>query len=309
MVAIKLKSLNIINIVCYRPPKTKMADFKPMIDEIKKILNEMERPDPTIIWSGDFNFPFVKWKECRSGGTTWDYKTEVNATVDEKDQFNYVLELSRSYNLIQIIDEPTRDKNTLDLIFTNEIELFSSREISKSALSDHNFIEFTTTIKIDNVIGYNEANNRKGGLRELNFFSNKIDWDKIIEEINNINWKELLNNKNTHECTDILNQIINEICIKYIPPRGKNSRKRNIPRVRKKLIGRLKMLRRKIRKSRDKDKIEELNVRILDTDRLLIEARKNEKLDKETSIINSLPKNPKLLFTYAKKENNRKDEI
>ena len=203
-----------------------MADFKPMIDKIKNIFDEMERPDPTIIWTGDFNFPFVKWQECRSGGTTWEYKTEGNATVDEKDQFNCVLELCRNYNLIQIIDEPTRDKNTLDLIFTNEIELFSSREVSKSALSDHHFIEFTTTIKIDNVIGDAEDNIREGGLRELNFFSNKIDWDGIINEINNINWKVLLDNKDTHECTAILNKIINEICIKYIPPRGKNSRKK-----------------------------------------------------------------------------------
>ena len=108
-------------------------------------------------------------------------------------------------------------------------------------------------------------------------------------------------NKNTHECTVILNQIINEICLKFIPPRGKNSSKRNIPRVRKNLIGRLKRLRRKIRKSCNKEKIEELNKRIVETDRLLIEARRVEKLEKEAAIVVSLPKNPKLLFSYAKK--------
>ena len=149
MVAIKVKSLNLINIVCYRPPKTKMVDFKPMIDEIKKIFSEMERPDPTIIWTGDFNFPFVKWQECSSGGTTWEYKPEENTMLDEKEQFKYVMELSSNYNLLQLIDKPTRDKNTLDLIFTNEMELFSNCEISKSGLSDHNFIECTTTIKTD----------------------------------------------------------------------------------------------------------------------------------------------------------------
>ena len=273
MVAIKVKSLNLINIVCYRPPKTKMVDFKPMIDEIKKIFSEMERPDPTIIWTGDFNFPFVKWQECSSGGTTWEYKPEENTMLDEKEQFKYVMELSSNYNLLQLIDKPTRDKNTLDLIFTNEMELFSNCEISKSGLSDHNFIECTTTIKTDKTKDEN-SNQKNSGLRELNFFSNKIKWDEIINEITNINWKEVLKDKNTHECTETLNKIINEICLKYIPPRGKNSGKRNIPKVRKKLIGRLKMLRRKIRKSNCEKRLEELNEKIVETDKLILEARR-----------------------------------
>ena len=309
MVAIKVKSLNLINIVCYRPPKTKMVDFKPMIDEIKKILNEMERPDPTIVWTGDFNFPFVKWQECSSGGTTWEYKPEENTMLDEKEQFKYVMELSNNYNLLQLIDKPTRDKNTLDLIFTNEMELFSNCEISKSGLSDHHFIEFTTTIKTDNVNEDENNNKKNGGLRELNFFSNKINWDEIINEIINIDWKELLKNKNTHECTEILNKIINELCLKFIPPRGKKSGKRNIPRVRKKLIGRLKMLRRKLRKSICEKRIEELNEKIVETDKLIIEARRVEKLEKEAAIVDSIPKNPKLLFSYTKKENNRREEV
>ena len=62
MIAIKVKSLNLVNIVCYRPPHTKLNDFKPMIDKVKKIFNELERPDPTILWTGDFNFPFLQWK-------------------------------------------------------------------------------------------------------------------------------------------------------------------------------------------------------------------------------------------------------
>ena len=87
MVAIKVPSLNLVNVVVYRPPHTKLVDFKPLMNKIEEVLNTVEKPDPTIIWTGDFNFPFVQWKECLSGGCTWDFNTNINATADEKEQF------------------------------------------------------------------------------------------------------------------------------------------------------------------------------------------------------------------------------
>ena len=148
------------------------------------------------------------------------------------------------------------------------------------------------------------------GFRKLNFFNNKINWMNIIMEINNKNWQELLINKTTIESTIILNNIINEICLKYILVKGSQSgKRRRMPKARKKLLGRLKKLRRKVRKSIDKEKIEVINSKILETDKLLIEARRMERIDKETAIIESIPKNPKILFSYSKKENNRRKEI
>ena len=149
-----------------------------------------------------------------------------------------------------------------------------------------------------------------GGLRELNFFSNKVKWDEIKKELLNINWRDLLKDRDTYECTVIINKIINDLSFKYVPLRGKNnSGKRHIPKVRKKLLGRLKMIRRKMRKAVDRDRIDELNGIILETERSLIEARRVERIEKEMAIVNSLSKNPKLLFSYSKKENNRKREI
>ena len=132
MVAIKVPSLNLINIVSYRPPHTKMSDFKPMLNKITDILNKLDKPDPTIIWSGDFNFPFVNWKECNAGGCTWNFNPDVNSTVDERDQFRSIMDLCCKLNLMQIIDEPTREKNNLDLIFTNELDIFSHMDINHS---------------------------------------------------------------------------------------------------------------------------------------------------------------------------------
>ena len=45
------------------------------------------------------------------------------------------------FGLIQIIEEPTREENTLDLIYTNKTSMIMSVESTKSSLSDHNRIE------------------------------------------------------------------------------------------------------------------------------------------------------------------------
>ena len=309
MVAIKVPSLNLINIVSYRPPHTKMSDFKPMLNKITNILNKLDKPDPTIIWSGDFNFPFVNWKECNAGGCTWNFNPDVNSTVDERDQFRSIMDLCCKLNLMQIIDEPTREKNTLDLIFTNELDIFSHMDINHSILSDHHLIELTSTFKTER---FEETLNliaENNGLRNYNFFSKKVKWKEIKNELNNKNWEELFKDKNTCECTEILNRIVNEICIKYVPLKGAKRGKRFTPKERKRLIGRLKMLKKGKKEAFSNEKKENLDEKIMETEKLIIEAKRKEKIEKERAITESIPKNPKLLFSYSKKENNRVKEI
>ena len=50
------------------------------MNEIERILKNNDGPEPTIIMSGDFNFPFVKWKRTPNGGCSWSYKAKTNAT-------------------------------------------------------------------------------------------------------------------------------------------------------------------------------------------------------------------------------------
>ena len=71
-------------------------------------------------------------------------KTGATMTRDERDQFTKLIELTDKYNLVQAIEEPTRERNTLDLVFTNDISMFTHIEVTKSNLSDHNQIEITT---------------------------------------------------------------------------------------------------------------------------------------------------------------------
>ena len=69
------------------------------------------------------------------------------------------------------------------------------------------------------------------------------------------------------------------------------------------------MLRRRLRKAIKKEKKAEINESIKETDELLMQARRKERLEKELAIIENIPRNTKLLFSYTKKENNRRKEI
>ena len=114
MIAIKTQALNTINIVIYRPPKTKGEDFYYVLDKVDEILNKMGNPNPIILMTGDFNFPFVEWKSNifnTFNGCTFEYNVNVNTTIDEKMQFERLNRLTNKYNLIQAIDAPTREEN------------------------------------------------------------------------------------------------------------------------------------------------------------------------------------------------------
>ena len=50
--------------------------------------------------------------------------------------------------MLQLIEEPTRGENTLDLLFTNEIGNITEVEVNKSAIPDQNRIEVDTGHKI-----------------------------------------------------------------------------------------------------------------------------------------------------------------
>ena len=74
ILAIYIPELQTINVVIYRPPKTEKNDFDKILNELEKIFQNMKKPEPTVLISGDFNFPFVIWKRMSSGGCSWNIK-------------------------------------------------------------------------------------------------------------------------------------------------------------------------------------------------------------------------------------------
>ena len=313
MVAIKSQALNTINIVIYRPPKTKGEDFYYVLDKVEDILKNMGNPNPIILMTGNFNFPFVEWKSNNFNsfnGCTFEYNANVNATIDEKMQFERLDSITNKYNLIQTINAPTREENerksTLDLVYTNDIDLFTEIEIYKSCMSDHHTIEISTSYKPKiEQSSYENLDSNSCILRELNFYSKEIDWKEINKRIREIPWHEIQEDKSLVELNEYLILKIINICKELIPKKNdtRKDASKNIPKVRKKLLGRMKMLKRGKRKAISNSKKEDIDKKIQEVEKQLIDERKNERIRNEKKIVDKIKTNPKVLYSYVKKEN------
>ena len=314
LIAIEIIPINTINIVIYRPPKTIGDDFNHILTKVEEIFINMPRPEPTIILSGDFNFPFIKWIENSYNGCRSEIIPNINATVDEKMQFERLCRIANKYNLIQTIQGPTREENgnesTLDLIYTNDIALFTEIEISKSSMSDHHFIEISTSYNTSTKDVKQNKMKSKSATKSYDFFSDKIDEKELIRRIENIPWEEAGKSKDTIQYTEYLLMNINETYQEMIPKKKEkngysNEIKTKIPAERKRLLGRLKMIKRDKRKAVSEHKKEQLDKKIEKTEQEIINQRRKEKLKEEKKVIESVKENPKVLYAYINRENKR----
>ena len=265
IVAVTIENLNVINIVVYRPPDTCYNDFAKVMNKIEVLLSEMDTPEPTAIITGDFNSPFIEWKRNEKGACTWKKKTPDNGSADEQKQFNKMMEVMNKYHLVQTVEEKTRKNNTLDLVFTNNVDIITQIDVTGTIMSDHDTIEITTNLGDNDKKITNNENEEQMDLRHLNFHHENVDWTLIKELLIEIPWKELFHGLNNEECTDLFLYCIKKICLWIIPKKKRNNGS-NIPRERKKLLNRIKMLKRKKHKERKKTKIKYIEVKILETE-------------------------------------------
>ena len=319
MVAIYIQALNTINIVIYRPPKALSEDFYYILEKVEEILSKMGSPNPIILMTGDFNFPFIEWNNNNNSncfnGCIYKYNFNINTTIEDKMQFERLNRISEKYNLIQAIDAPTREENgkqsTLDLVFTNDIDICTEIGVYKSCMSDHHTIEISTPYNPEIEKKSENINESVSTLRELNFYSKDIDWKKVNNRLSEIPWDNVKENKSTLELNEFLITLVIKICTELIPKKGYMNKdaSRRIPKVRRKLLGRMKMLKRGRRKAVSNTKKDELDKKIQEVESQLIDERKKERIKSEKKIVDRIKTNPKVLYSYMKKENGKRKEI
>ena len=81
---------------------------------------------PNIILSGDFNLPSIDW-ETNTVQDNPQYGQAINSKL---------VEIANNNDLIQMVTEPTRGNNILDLLFTTNPALVEHIEIHPG-MSDH----------------------------------------------------------------------------------------------------------------------------------------------------------------------------
>merc|ERR1711989_178135 len=174
------------------------------------------------------------------------------------------------YHLVQTVEEKTRKDNTLDLVFTNNLDLITQIDVTNTIMSDHDIIEIETNIANNTKTTTKNENetDEQADLRQLNFHHEKIDWEGINKILKEMPWNELFHGLNNEDCTELLLHCIKEISLIKIPKKKKRN-KSNIPKERKRLLNRIKMLKRKKRRKqveRNKEKIKDIETSILETE-------------------------------------------
>merc|ERR1712236_85382 len=121
-----------------------------------------------------------------------------------------------------------------------------------------------------------------------------VEWDKIRKELKEIQWNEIFKDKDTETCLNILLEIIIKLCKKYIPEK-KSRNKSTIPKKRRQLFQKMKLLRRSKRIANNKRK------KVIDNKILEVE--------KEKRVIENMNKKPKIFHDFIKNKENRDNKL
>ena len=161
----------------YRPPGSERQKFAEIAERVKEKLKEYNTKPHDVLFLGDFNLPIIKWP---SGKT-------VGGTKEDQEQAKLLLEIVEENFLEQIVNEPIRKLNILDLIFVSNVELIHSKKMLKTILSDNNLVEFITNTEEEMTNRLEIRNNIENGLNSLNFLHKTINWNSNNEELSKTN--------------------------------------------------------------------------------------------------------------------------
>ena len=138
-------------------------------------------------------------------------------------QAGLLMEFVSAYCLSQVVSEPTRKNNILDLLFVNNPEIIWKIDIDDTVVSDHKLLLARTRIPdgMKNPEVYPELH----GFSRLNFFSEMVDWEKLNRIFLEIDWESEFDAKSVSEILDVLQERLLEECEKQIPRKGANRKK------------------------------------------------------------------------------------
>ena len=246
--------------------------------------------------------------------------SEINNARSSEDRIcaEILLNFMDEHFLTQQVTENTRkDKNILDLILTNNEEWLHEITVEKTKFSDHDFVNASLANVFKGTKSDHSHFQPETPFDQLNF--HKANWSNIKDELKVINWDEHLQTENTsvdNMISKLVNQII-EVSSKHTPKYKKKSDKNNsqIPRDRRALIRKRKRLNAKInilkyvKKCKSKEKIDKLAEEKVIIESKIAESIKREAEKREADILSKIKTNPKVLYSYAKKNSKVKCKI
>ncbi|MEM6738267.1 MAG: reverse transcriptase family protein, partial [Bacteroidota bacterium] len=176
--------------------------------------------------------------------------------------------------------------------------------------SHHQIVLVETCLNVNTVSYEDERTEPRTGFDTLNFFADEIDWDNIKEQLQDVKWKESLS-EDPNEIVKTINSLRFNICKDNIPNRTQNEGKRRskFQRYRRTLTKKRRKITKKLLHSNSQNRKAKIKEELLQIEKQLQKSFKDSKQFAENKAIESIKKNSKYFFAYARKKAKVKTKI
>ena len=175
-VVLALPKIDSIMVNVYRPPSCQQESFKEAINDISSAIDKLNGKLPNLIMCGDYNMPTIDWcSRVHTGGTR-----------DTQAQIKMLFEFMDRYSLNQMISEPTRINNILDLLLTNNRDIIVDIKTHDTVISDHRIMLLQTNLVEPN--RHQPRHEKVNGFDDLNFYDKNINWTHLNKKLSLVDW-------------------------------------------------------------------------------------------------------------------------
>ena len=286
-IVLALPKIDTVFVNVYRPPASGERFFIEAIEDIAGKIDQIDGKMPNIMLCGDFNMPLIDWRNSSVRGGT----REMQRQADKLFEFN------SKFCLQQMVLEPTRNNNTLDLFLTNNPDLVWNIEVDDTVISDHRLLQVKTCFSEMNKA--TSKGHEPQGLASLNFFHKNVNWEQLNDELLKTSWVAEFENKDVTGMLDAFLEVMMVLCSRFVPKKGNCKRKSHIPKDRRILMRKRANLNKRMRRvdPRGRNKIQR-DLELIEYD--LLDSHRREEKAMENRAVAVIRENSKYFFSYAK---------
>ena len=311
MIGVQLKRPNLVIIAIYRQPddltrgnRSTSVQFARATAALRRTLGNLNQPMPDTIFCGDFNLPHATWPQAVA---------KTGASGDEKTMINDLSQLCDEFFLTQCIESATHRKgNTLDLVFTNNDDLIHSYTSTPTQMSDHFILECMTTLLNESGTSKADVTPEPERLASLNFHSEKVDWQLMKTAFAEVDWDAELQGRDPESMMERFIDICFHVSAERVPkkrPKAKLPTSKRIPKYRKNLMRKRSRKKKQLAGATSPAKILKIQTELVEIEKLLMISHQQSRDDEEQHAVDSIKRNNKYFYTYAKKYSSTKTGI
>ena len=300
-----IDSMDAFVAVVYRPPDAPTESFKEILNHLQRKLDDLTSGNrtPDIYLMGDFNLPEIDWEfldnsQCKS-------QSDQQAA---KELLNFA---DRNF-LSQVVLNPTRGGNTIDLVLTNKSQDIIETSTSETQMSDHMLVQLP--------LGYTPLQPKVSPTKPIDEHSfravdfHQADFETMNSQLSAIDWnglKQLCDEDGDGtEYLELITLTVLQVTLMNSPKKPNNNtgeksnRKSRQSRDRYILKRRRRKINARIRALKDRNPMsnaiaqltKEVNLLTFEISELIV-CQLNER---EAKAVGTIKTNPRYFYSYAK---------